>query len=97
MTREAGESMAAPCNYLWNFLLNQKMQFSAGIFLTSVKSMQIEILELITSSAADTDVLVKTAQISNDTKVSSSEFTERCSIFWMKSVLSLTKNDVLLQ
>ena len=41
--------------------------------------------------------LVKRALTSNETKVSSSGFIERCLIFWMKSVLSLTKDEVLPQ
>ena len=57
----------------------------------------VEILELIICSATGTGMLVKRALTSNDTKVSSSGFIERCLIFWMKSVLSLTKDEVLPQ
>ena len=39
----------------------------------------------------------KRALTSNETKVSSSGFIERCLIFLMKSVLSLTKDEVLPQ
>ena len=40
-------------------------------------------------------MLVKTALTSNETNVSSSGFIERCLIFLMKSVLSLTKDEGL--
>ena len=59
--------------------------------------VQVEILELITCSATGTGMLVERALTSNETKVSSSGFIERCFIFWMKSVLSLTKDEVLPQ
>ena len=62
-----------------------------------VKLVQVEILELITCSATGTGMLVKRALTLNETKVSSSGFFERCLIFWMKSVLSLTKDEVLPQ
>ena len=62
-----------------------------------MKLVQVKILELITCSATGTEVLVKKALTSNEAKVSSSEFIERCLIFWMKSVLSLTKDKVLPQ
>ena len=55
-----------------------------------MKLVQVEILELITCSAMGTGMLVKRALPSNETKVSSSGFSEKCLIFWMKSVLSLT-------
>ena len=42
-------------------------------------------------------MMVKRALTSNETKVSSSGFMERCLILWMKSVLSLTKDKVLPQ
>ena len=71
------------------------MNFSVGIMHTLVRLVQIEIMELITCSATGTGMLVKRALTSNETKVSSSGFTERCLIFWMKSVLSLTKDEVL--
>ena len=91
-----------------NFLLKQKMQlvrvnsrslmnFSIGILQTLVKLVQIEILELITCSATSTCMLVKRVLTSNETKVSSSGFIERCLIFSMKFVLSLTKDEVLPQ
>ena len=51
--------------------------------------MQAEILELMTSSATGTGMRGKRALTSNETKVSSSGFIERCLIFLMKSVLSL--------
>ena len=100
--------MAAPCNCLWNFMLKQKIQlvivnsrslmnFSVVILQTLVKLVQVEILELITCSATGTGMLVKRALTSNETKASSSGFIERCLIFWMKSVLSLTKDEVLPQ
>ena len=73
------------------------MQFSVGILQTLVKLVQIEILELITCSATGTGMLVKRVLTSNETKVSSSGFIERCFIFLMKSVLSLTKDKVLPQ
>ena len=57
--------------------------------------MQVEIFELITCSATGTGMLVKRALTSNETKVSSSGFIERCLIFSMKSVLSVTKDVVL--
>ena len=65
------------------------MNFSVGILQILVKLVQVEILELITYSATGTGMLVKRALTSNETKVSSS--------FWMKSVLSLTKDEVLPQ
>ena len=64
---------------------------------TLVKLVQVEILELITCSATGTGILVKRALTSNETKVSSSGFIERYLIFLMKSVLSLTKDEVLPQ
>ena len=73
------------------------MTFSVGILQILVKLVQLEILELITCSATGTAMLVKTALTSNETKVSSSGFIERCLIFWMKYVLSLTKDEVLPQ
>ena len=71
------------------------MNFSVGILQTLVKLVQVEILELITCSVTGTGMLVKKALTSNETKVSSSGFIERCLIFWMKSVLYLTKDEVL--
>ena len=105
MTLEKGEPMAAPCNC---FLLKQKMQlvivnsrslmnFSVGIMQTLVKLLQVEILELITCSATGTGMPVKRMITSNETKVFSSGFIERCLIFMMKSVLSSTKDEVLPQ
>ena len=73
------------------------MNFSVGILQISVKLVQVEILELVTCSATGTGMLVKRALTSNDTKVSSSRFIERCLIFWMKSVLSLTMDEILPQ
>ena len=61
------------------------------------KLVQVEILELITCSAVGTGMLVKRALTSNETKVSSSGFIERCFIFCMKSLLSLTKDEILPQ
>ena len=52
------------------------------------------VLELMTCSATGTVILMKTALTSNETKVSSYGFTERC-FFLMKSVLSLMKDEVL--
>ena len=71
--------------------------FSVGILQTLVKLVQVEILELIISSATGTGMLVKRALTSNETKVSSSGFIERCLILLMKTVLSLTKDEVLPQ
>ena len=68
--------------------------FSVGILQTLV---QVEIFELITCSVTGTGMLVKRALTSNETKVSSSRFIERCLIFWMESVLSLTKDEVMPQ
>ena len=65
------------------------MNFSVGILQTLVKLVQVEILQLMTSSATGTGMLVKRALTSNETKVSSSGFIERCLVFLMKSVLSL--------
>ena len=62
-----------------------------------MKLVQVEIFELITCSVTGTGMLVKRALTSNETKISSSGFTERCFIFLMKSVLSLTKDEVLPQ
>ena len=73
------------------------MNFSVGILQTLVKLVQVEILELITCSSTGTGMLVKRALTSNETKVSSSGFIERCLAFLMKSVLSLTKDEVLPQ
>ena len=85
MTGETSELMAAPCIFLQNILLKQKMQlvivnfrslmnFSIGILKTLMKLVQVEILELITCSATGTGMLVKRALTSNETKVSSSVF-----------------------
>ena len=71
------------------------MNCSVGILQTFVKLVQVEILELITCSATGSGMLVKRALASNETKVSSSGFIERCLIFLMKSVLSLMKDEVL--
>ena len=73
------------------------MNFFVGILQTLVKLVQVDIFELITCSATGTSMLVNRALTSNETKVSSSGFIERCLIFWMKSVLSLTKDEVLPQ
>ena len=67
------------------------MNFSVGIMQTLVNLLQVGILELITCSATGTGMLVKRALTSNETKVSSSGFIDRCLIFLLKSVLSLTK------
>ena len=102
MTGKTGEVMASPCNCLWNFLLKQKMQlvkvnfrslmdFSVGILQILVKLVQVEILQLTTWSATGTGMLVKRSLTSNEINVSTSGFIERCSIFLMKSVLSLTR------
>ena len=58
----------------------------------AVRNFGIDILH-----ATSTGILVKRALTSNETKVSSSGFIERYFIFWMKSVLSLTKDEVLPQ
>ena len=70
------------------------MIFSVGILQTLVKLVQVQILELITCSATGTGLLVKRALTLNEIKVSSSGFIDRCFIFLMKSVLSLTKNSL---
>ena len=57
-------------------------EFFVGILQTLVKLGQVEILELIGYSAIGTGMLVKRALISNETKVSSSGFNERCLIFF---------------
>ena len=72
------------------------MNYSVGILQIFVRLVQVEILELITCSATGTGILVKRALTSNESKVSSG-FIERCLIFWLKSVLSLTKDEVLPQ
>ena len=72
-------------------------EFFIGIKQMLVKLVQTEILELITCSATGTGMLLKRALTTNETKVSSFGFIERCLIFWMKSVLSLTKDEVLPQ
>ena len=59
-----------------------------------MKLVHVDILELITCSATGTGMLVKRALISNETKVSSSGCIEKCLIFLMKSVLSLTKDSL---
>ena len=71
--------------------------FFVGILQTLVKFVQVGILELITCSATGTGKLVKTALTSNEATVSSSGFIQRCLNFLMKSVLSLTKEEVLPQ
>ena len=58
-------------------------KFSVGILQTLVKMVQVEIFKLITFSTAGTGMLVKRALTSNETKVSSSRFIERCLIFLM--------------
>ena len=55
--------------------------FSVGILQALLKLVQVEILELITCSATGTGMLVKRALTSNQIKVSSSGFIERCLIF----------------
>ena len=72
-------------------------KFSVGILQTLLKLVQVEILEWIICSATGTGMLVKRALESNETKVSSYGFIERCSIFLMISILSLTKDEVLPQ
>ena len=69
------------------------MDFSVGILQMLMQLVQVEILELITCSATGTGMLVKIALTSNESKVSSSGFIERCLIFWV----SLTKDEVLPQ
>ena len=94
--------MAALCICLQN-LLKQRMQlvvvnsrslmnFSVGVLQTLVKLVQIEIDNF---GVTGTGMLVKRALTSNETKVSSSRFIERCLIFLMESLLSLTKDEVL--
>ena len=73
------------------------MDFSIGILQTLLKQEQVEILELVTCIATGTGMLVKRALTSNETKVFSSGFIERCLIFLIKSVLSVTKDEVLPQ
>ena len=73
------------------------MNFSVGILQILVKLVEVEILELITCSATGTGMLMKRALTPNETKVFSYGFIKRCLIIWMKSVLSLTKDEVLPQ
>ena len=73
------------------------MNFSIGILQTMVKLVQVEILELITYSVTGGGMLVKSALTSKEAKVSPSGFIERCFIFLMKSVLSLSKDEVFPQ
>ena len=73
------------------------MNFSVGILQILLKLVQVEILEMTPGSATGTGMLVKRSLTSNVTKLSSSGFIERFLIFWIKSVLSLTKDDVLSQ
>ena len=54
------------------------MNFSVGILQTLVKLVHLEILELITCSVTGTGMLMKRALTSNEAKVSSSGFIERC-------------------
>ena len=68
------------------------MNFTVGILQTLVKSVEVDILELIPFCATDTDMQVNRTLTSNETKVSCSGFIERYLIFWMKSVLSLKKD-----
>ena len=72
-------------------------EFFVGILHTLVKLVLLEILELIACSTTGTGILVKRALTSNETKLSSSAFIERCLIFLMKSELSLTKDEILPQ
>ena len=72
------------------------MNFTVGTFQTFVKLVRVEILELKTCSATGTGMLEKRVLTSNETKVSSSGFIERCLIFLTKYALSL-KYDVLPQ
>ena len=71
------------------------MNFTVGILQTLVKLVQVEILELIICNETGTGMLVKRALSLNETNVSSSGFIDRCLIFLVKSVLSLTKDEVL--
>ena len=73
------------------------MNFSVGILQTLVKMVQVEIVELKTCSITGTGMLVKRTLTSNETKGPSSGFIDRCLIFLMKSVLSLTNDEVLPQ
>ena len=57
------------------------MNFSVRILQKLVKLVQIETFELITCSAMGTGMLVKRALTSNETKVSSYGYNERCLIF----------------
>ena len=57
------------------------MNFTVGILQTLVKLVQVEILESITCSATGTGKLVKRALSSNESKVSSYGFVEKCLIF----------------
>ena len=73
------------------------MNFTVRILQILVKWVQVEIFGLITCSATGTGMLVKRALTSNEINCSSSGFIERYLIFLMKSVLSLTKDEVLPQ
>ena len=72
------------------------MNFSVGILQMLVKLVQVKILELITCSATGTVMLVKRTMTSNETKVSSSGFTEMFN-YLDEVLLSLTKDEVLPQ
>ena len=84
------EAQDTVCDSEFQKLIN----VSVGIMQTLVKLVQVEILELISRSATGTGMLVKRVLTSNETKISSSGFIEGCLIFWMKSVLSLTKDEL---
>ena len=71
------------------------MNFTVGILQTLVKFVQVEIFELIICSATGAGILVKRALTSNETNVSFSGFIERCLIFLITSVLSLTQDEDL--
>ena len=67
------------------------MNFSVWILQTLVKLVQVEILELITCIATGTGMMVKKALTSNEIKIPSSGFIERCFISLMEICPSLNK------
>ena len=73
------------------------MNFSKGFLQIFFKLVQVDILLLMTSNATGTAMLVMRALTSNETTVYSSRLMGRFLIFWMKYVLSLTKDEVLPQ
>ena len=59
-------------------VISRSLMIYKGFLQTLMKLVQVRILELITCSTTGTSMLVKRALISNETKISSSAFIERC-------------------